>query len=83
MSQFPQIMPQFCWQLGSLHIVPIQIISFLLSSQKQKPDVSGYPMLIILILEIMIVEGYYCISLTDLMLAYYHYIHHEANDNSG
>lgn len=40
-------------------------------------------MLIILILEIMIVEGYYCISFTDLMLAYYHYIHHEANEYSG
>lgn len=41
-------------------------------------------MLIILILEIMIVEGYYyCISFTDLILAYYHWIHHEANDNSG
>lgn len=73
MSQFP-LMPQFCCQLGSLHIVPFQIISFLLSSHKQKPDVSGYPVLIILILEIMIVEGYnYCISFTDLILVYYHY----------
>lgn len=41
-------------------------------------------MLIILILEIMIVEGYYyCISFTDLILVYYHYVHQDANDNSG
>lgn len=42
-SQFPQITPQFCWQFGSLHTVPIQmlfhIISVLLSSQKQIHDV--------------------------------------------
>lgn len=42
-SRFPQITPRFCWQLGSLHIVPIQmrfhIVSVLLSSQKQIHDV--------------------------------------------
>lgn len=44
----------------------------------------GDQALIILILEIMIVEGYYyCISFTDLILIYYRYIHHDANDGSG
>lgn len=44
----------------------------------------GDQALIILILEIMIVEGYYyCISFTDLILIYYRYIHHNANDSSG
>lgn len=37
-------------------------------------------MLIILILEIMIVEGYdYCISFTEVIII----IHHDTNDNSG
>lgn len=70
MTQFPQIMLQFCWQLGSLHIVPFQIICSL-SSQKQKRVVGGYPILTILILEIMNVEGYYyCISFTGLILVH-------------
>lgn len=44
----------------------------------------GDQALVILILEIMIVEGYYyCISFTDLILIYYRYIHRDANDTSG
>lgn len=44
----------------------------------------GDQALVILILEIMIVEGYYyCISFNDLTLIYYRYIHHDANDSSG